>query len=164
MTTRRFHIRSIMALVVLAALNFGAIRAMSGYRGALKSLLPTGVLPMANVLVVGLAIGRRSPKSRRFLLGFAAFGATALISFVIAAILFPDQLSVRYLRLGLKPYMNAVGPSMTTATIGLHPTILLGFFAIPVAMLGLPQLAFALIGGVLSHKFCIPERQDQTRC
>ncbi len=38
----------------------------------------------------------------------------------------------------------------------------LGLYAIAVVMLGLPQLAFALIGGFLSRKFRIPERPDQT--
>jgi hypothetical protein len=156
-TIRRFHIGSVMALVALAALNFGALRAASGFGGALKALLPTGVLPMANILVVGLVIGRRYPGSRRFLLGFETFGVMALACFITAATLFPDELALRYLHLGLKPYMSTFGPNLTEASIGRHPSIVLGFFVISVVMLGLPQLAVALIGGVLSRQFAIAE-------
>jgi hypothetical protein len=148
----RFRIGSIMVLVALAALNFGVIRLVSGFRVASRLLLTTGVLPMANVLVVGLLIGSRYPGSRRFLLGFEAFGGTALAFALAGATLFPGELSINYLHLVLIPYRDTFGPNLTRETAGRHLWFVLGFYAIDVVMLDLPQLAFALLGGFLSRK------------
>ena len=82
----RFRIARIMVAVAIAALDFGAIRALlprhehvlDDQRGVYLSL---GALPMANVLAVVFLVGRHRPGSRPFLLGFEAFGAMALTLF-----------------------------------------------------------------------------------
>src|SRR5689334_2215766 len=140
-----------MVLVAVAALNFATIRALLGFHSPEGELLVLGALPMANILAAGLLIGRRYHGSRRFLLGFEAFGAIALASCAAGAILFPDKVVRSYLNLALDPYWNAFLPNLTTA-------IILGLYAIALVMLSLPQLAFAVLGGFLSHQFRTPER------
>jgi hypothetical protein len=100
---------------------------------------------MANILTVGLLIGRRHRGSRPFLLGFEAFGAAALVLYLALVGLFAEGSVMPYLYLVLKPLAK---------TIGLHIPV---FYSVTAVMLGLPQLAFALIGGVLSRQFAIAE-------
>jgi hypothetical protein len=69
-----------MVLVAIAALNFGAIRALwydlaTGRNSNRLEVLGLGALPMANVLAVGLWINLGRRGSRPFLLGFEVFGA-----------------------------------------------------------------------------------------
>jgi hypothetical protein len=122
-----------MVLVALAALNLGAMRAVSGFRGFTRSLLTTGVLPMANVLIAGLLIGRRYPGSRRFVLGFEAFGVMALAVAIAGVSMFPNVLTFRYLHLVLIPYRDYFGPRLTPATV--PASFAIGFFAITFSML-----------------------------
>jgi len=142
-----------MAFVALVAVDLGAIRALSNlqFRAYFQGPLPLsqmigvlilGGLPMANVLAVGLLLSQRRG-NRPFLLGFEAFGATALALYIAGVSLFTEELVRPFLRLVLKhllepiryrPYLN-----------------ILGFpYLIMIATLILPQLAFALIGGFLS--------------
>jgi hypothetical protein len=100
---------------------------------------------MANVLTVGLLIGRRRGGGRPFLLGFEAFGAAALMLDLALVGFFAEGSVMPYLYLVLKPLAR---------TIGLHVPV---FYAIAAVMLGLPQLAFALIGGILSRRFGIAD-------
>ena len=103
---------------------------------------------MANVLVVGLLIGLRRPRNRPFLWAFEAFGATALAFYVTGAILFTEESVMPYLNLVLKPLARAIGPILSIGDI-------LVLASVAVVMLGLPQLAFALIGGFLFRRFGI---------
>jgi hypothetical protein len=154
----RFRIAWVMAFIALVAVNLGAIRSSSGLRGDTRSLLHTGSLPMANVLVAGFLVGHRYPGSRRFLLGFEAFGGAALAFSVAAAVLFPAELCVYYLHFVEKMLFNAYGSRMMPSTA---PTLFaLGVFAIAAVMLVLPQLAFAVLGGFLSRKLSIIERPN----
>src|SRR5262249_55498021 len=138
----------------------GAIRAASGPSG-FTFLLSAGVLPMVNLMVVGLLVGRRYPGSHHFLLGFEAFGAVALAFFVAGVSQFGNEL-VPYLNLVLVPYVNTFQP---TFRLGAYPMAFqLGFCTLVVAMLGLPQLAFAVLGGLLSLRFWASKRPDRTRC
>ena len=59
--------------------------------------------------------------------------------------------------------MNTVLVNLKVVTAGCHPGFVLGVFAIPVAMLGLTQLAFALLGGFPYRKFRTAERPGRTR-
>ena len=68
----------VMVAVAIAALDFGAIRALLRFASLMGELLILGTLPMANVLAVGLLIGQRRPGSRPFRLGFEAFGVMAV--------------------------------------------------------------------------------------
>jgi hypothetical protein len=90
----RFRIASIMVVVAIAALNLVAIRALFGFRSLMGELLTVGALPMANVLAVGLLIGHWRPGNRPFLLGFVAFGAMALATYVAMATCFPREIVV----------------------------------------------------------------------
>jgi hypothetical protein len=138
-----------MVFIALAALNFAAIRAVSDIRSHTDNhgvaISALGVMPMANVLTVGIFIGQRRRASRPFLLGFEAFGAAALVLYLALVGFLAEESVMPYLYLVLRPLKR---------TIGLHIPV---FYAITAVMLSLPQLAFALIGGVLSRRFGIAE-------
>ena len=82
----RFPLAWLMAIVALAALDLGAIRAAWDHPNGPDLLLCMAILPIASALAVGLLIGHRYCVSRQFLVGFEAFGA-AVVAFLIAAIL-----------------------------------------------------------------------------
>jgi hypothetical protein len=145
----RFPIFWVMVIVALAALEFGAIRAVTDYRGATRNSLVVGALPMANFLAVGLLIGHRRRGSRRFLLGFELFGATALTLYIAMAILFTDELGQSYLELAIEPLRATIGRRGWTTS-----RLLIAYFIVSLWAC-LPQLAFALIGGFLSRNFRI---------
>jgi hypothetical protein len=145
----RFRIVWVMVFVALAALEFGAIRAVMDYRRPTRDSLVVGALPMANFLVVGLLIGHRRRGSRRFLLGFEVFGTTALALYIAMAILFTDELDQSYLELAIEPLRATIGRTGWTTSRLLIAYFILSLWA------SLPQLAFALIGGFLFRKFRI---------
>ena len=160
----RFRVAWAMIFVAIAALNFGALRIWSDFKRAdiynetstwilnrsdyhnmlVDDALVTGALPMANVLVVGLLIGLRRRRSPPFLSGFEVFGATALALYVAGAIFFTEELVMPYLNLVLKPLARTIGIRPFLSTVKL-----LILASVAAVMLGLPQLAFALIGGFL---------------
>ena len=144
----RSRIAWIMVAVAIAALDFAVIRASFDIPEV--GLLVLGALPMANVLAVGILIGQWRPESRPFLLGFEAFGATALALFVAVAVasLFLDnyRLIISYLTPVIERIENSIGPNRPFVFIPI------GLFAM-VVMLDWPQLAFALLGGFLSRRF-----------
>jgi hypothetical protein len=143
----------VMVAVVIAALDFGAIRAlldprMNGPGRPPGILLLLGALPMANVLAVGVLIGQRRPGSRPFLLGFETFGAMALAVFVALAICFAREVVIPYMAPFLYPVETIIGPGRPVLYIPICGFVVL-------VVLGLPQLVFALIGGSLSRRFKI---------
>jgi hypothetical protein len=109
------------------------------------AVLILGALPMANVLTVGILIGQQRPGIRPFLLGFEAFGAMALALYVAVASYFFNEVVNPYLVLFLDPIANIIGQDQMLKI----PTLC----AYAVILLGWPQLAFALIGGLLSRRF-----------
>jgi hypothetical protein len=153
----RFRIAWVMFAVAIAALNFGVLRACfdspSPWSGS--ELLLFGALPMANLLGVGLLIAQQRPKCRPFLLGFETFGAAGLALYVALTIFSIDN-SVMSTSCGdvissyLKPVLDR-----TEAAVGREQEFLLTSVlgCVAAAMLGWPQLAFALIGGFLSRRF-----------
>jgi hypothetical protein len=157
----RFRIASVMIFVAIAALDFGAIRALLDSQTDDLFLLVLGALPTVNVLAVGMLIGRRRPGNRRFLLG-EAFGAMAFALYVALASFLRDEVVMPYLGplLDLFDYLEK--------TIGSdRPFVFIPFLCPAGAvMLGLPQVVFALIGGLLSRKFVITiritKRPDRT--
>ncbi|MFO0892050.1 MAG: hypothetical protein U0790_23300 [Isosphaeraceae bacterium] len=146
----RIRIAWVMAAIAVAAFNFAAIRAMFDY--PLSEPLVFGALPMANVLALGILVGRRRPGSRPFLLGFVAFGATALALFVTfssASLLLENYTLINaYLTPVMRPIEESIGQNRPFIFI---PTALFAY----VVMLGWPQLVFALIGGSLSRRYRI---------
>ena len=153
----RFSIAWVMVFVGLAALNFAVLRAVSDDRGPASELLALGALPMENVLAVGLLIGYRRRGSRPFLLGFEAFGAMALVLYIGLASCFRDETVIPYLDLFLIPIERFIGRDRPIIFIPLA-------ISVCVVILGLPQGAFALIGGFLSRKYriTITKRPDPT--
>jgi hypothetical protein len=146
----RFRIAWLMAGVALIAIDFGAVRGLSNiFRGyganEADDFLIMGGLPMTNVLAVGLLVGRQRLRSRCFLLGFEVFGATALASFVFVAGLFGRD--------WLEPYLLPVLLPLEMGLRGLawsaQAIILCSAAAI---LLTLPQIAYALLGGVVSRR------------
>lgn len=131
-----------MGFIALAALDFRAILEMYNSKSC-SSLVAKGAMPMANVLVVSLLIRHRRPGSREFLTGFVVAGAMALAVYVTVASLFYDVLAYG-------PYLTPVwllffGPKGITKSF--QPPLGVYFLALAV-WLTLPQLAFALIGGL----------------
>jgi hypothetical protein len=124
-----------MVLVAIVAVNIAVTSNVLDYANPYKELLLMGSLPMANTLVMGLATGCESRSIRGFLVGFEAFGVTALCLFIGGISLFPDLINLHY-RLLYMPF----GRSLT-------------MILLTVVMIGLPQLAFALLGGFLTRNF-----------
>ncbi len=115
---------------------------------------------MGNVLAVGLLARQRRPGSRPFLLGFEAFGVLALALYVALVVLSPQMVADTYLEPLLPTISSAIGPP--------RPRVLVWQIAsvgsVALVLLGLPQLAFALLGGCLSRKFGIAQRLGRTHC
>jgi hypothetical protein len=80
MNLPRFRIAWLMVAVAIAALDFGAIRALDYPQGG--RVLMLGALPMAYVLVASLLVGYIGSEDRAFYMGFAFFGTIALSSFI----------------------------------------------------------------------------------
>jgi hypothetical protein len=152
MKAPRFRIAWVMVFVALAALNFAVFRAAGDAHSKTGVLLALGAMPMASVLAIGLIIGYRRHGSRPFLLGFESFGAMALALFAAAVVLFGGKMLESYTRILIDPLAKIIGPDRP-------------FIHIPVAYvsLGLPQVAFALMGGFLSQKYRITMTRPPTQ-
>jgi hypothetical protein len=151
----RFRIAWVMVAVAIAALDFTAIRVCLNAPSRWGEDFLLGVLPMVNVLGVGLLIGQQRPQSRPFFLGFETFGAMALALYVVLTLVFVDpwgastpygDLISSYLDPVVSPIEAIIGRDRPFVFI---PTICLAI----VLMLGWPQVAFALIGGFLSRRY-----------
>jgi hypothetical protein len=151
----RIRIASIMVVVAVVALNLVPIRALLGFRSLMGELLILGALPMANVLAVGLLIGKRRPGNRPFLLGFVPFGAMALALYVAVVTSVPREIVVSSMT-PVSDYLVRI--------IGAHRPLLfiraLTFACL--LILVLPQVVFALIGDFLSRRFMISRRADRS--
>jgi hypothetical protein len=101
---------------------------------------------MLNALGIVLVIGLRRRCSHRFVWGFVLFGAIALALYVVAATSYPDEL-VQPLRYLLRPI--AVALQNGQEVLSYKAFLILKSFA--ALILFLPQLAFALVGGLLFH-------------
>jgi hypothetical protein len=142
----RFRIARMMAFVGIVALDFGAIRALLGFGSATGKALLLGALPMANVLLGGILIGRRHPGYRPFLRGFVASGATALALYIFLSF-FRDAAALENCLRPLDGLFNRItwnAPSFDTELTAAF---------VMAAWFGWPQLLFALIGGSLSRRF-----------
>jgi hypothetical protein len=147
----RLRIASIMLVVVIAALDCAVIRVLLGFRSLMGELLILGALPMANVLSVGLLIFQRRPGNRPFLLGFLPFGAMALALYVAMAMSFPREIVISCMTPVSNYLERIIGPQRPLLFIPVQTVALL-------VMPGLPQVVFALIGGLLSREFIMTIR------
>jgi hypothetical protein len=142
----RFRIAWVMVAVAIAALDFGAIRALIEFNSRARELLLLGALPMANVLAIGMLIRQQSPGIRLFLLGFEVFGAMALALYVALSFLHDNELISNYLAVLLEPIQKIIGQGRPFVFIPIACFV-------AVVMLGWPQVAFALMGGFLFRRF-----------
>jgi hypothetical protein len=141
----RIRIAWVMVAVAIAALDFGVMREVVGSRSARNILLLLGILPMANVLTVGMLINQRRPGNRPFLLGFEVFGAMALILYIALAYCFDHGVETTYLRPLIDLLKKTIGQDRPNVFISV-------LYVGSMLMLGCPQLVFALIGGFLSRR------------
>jgi hypothetical protein len=148
-----------MVFVVLAALNFAAIRAVFDHGGRTSYLLGMGAIPMANVLVIGFLAGHHRRRGRRFLIGFEAFGTMALSAYVVSASLFAKELVIPYLVSVHTPFMAYIDNSIRMPP----PFYFLSYYLFLAVVLGLPLLVFAFLGGLFCRRLAIAEPRDRTR-
>jgi hypothetical protein len=144
MNVPRFRIVWAMVFVALAALDLAVFRAAVDAHSITGLLLALGAIPMATLLAIGLIIGYRRDGSRAFLLGFESFGAMALALFAVLAAFFGENVLDCYIRIFIDPLSKIIGPDRPLVHI-----------AVAYVALGLPQVAFALMGGFLSRKYRI---------
>ncbi len=162
-----FRIASLMVVIAVAALDFGAIRAAADDSNGPGMLLCTVVLPMANVLAMALLLGHKNRRCGRWLAGFEAFGV-AVLGYLVVAILSGEDWVWSYVTLVLEPTRAMIRPSGAGkwSTVRLFAgRSLLSVWAT------LPQLAFALIGGYVAsyasrrsdRLFSSPESQSKAQ-
>jgi hypothetical protein len=145
-----------MLLVAIIAIDFATLQALLQHNVSLAvGRLLIGTVPMASILMAGVIFGLRHPRSRRFFLGFEVFGVIALALW--GALGFFSTVSVfdRY---------SFIMRDIWIRILGSYPA----FVPLPIAYvvfliwMALPQVAFALVGGLAFHKFGIAERAERT--
>src|SRR4051794_30757557 len=150
MNTPRFRIAWIMLVVALTALDLGALRAVLDLNSRFLFMLCVVVLPMANILAIGLTLAFLRPRSRHFLRGFEVFGAMALALFFVVAM--RDEVLVHsYLIPPMALYQATIGPPPPIRQNWPSYQFLIGFCLLSLWATW-PQFTFALVGGFLSHK------------
>jgi hypothetical protein len=143
----RFTIAWIMVIIVVAAIDLAAIRALDGTRSLIRGLLVWGSMPMASILVLGIPSVIRglsgSGKIHPFLIRFELVGWTVLLVYTGSAILFPEFVG--------ELVQHLLESSDLPLVSGTNPLVLFYVVLIPL----LPQLALALVGGWLNQLFKI---------
>jgi hypothetical protein len=171
----RFRFAWIMVAVAIAAFDFGAIRAVFDLESRFLFFFCVLVIPMANILAVGLLLAFLRPRSRDFLKGFEVFGAIALVFVAVLAVR-AEGLVQFYLIPPMVLYGAIIGPPppmvLYGAIIGSPPPIRQSWpfdrLLVGSCLLSLwatwPQLAFALMGGFRSRRSGATGRPDRFRC
>lgn len=155
MNLGRFKIIGLMGLVIVSALEFWGIRALndlsfqfyvngSPLLSQMIGALVLGAIPMGNILAFGLLFFLRRRGKLPFLLGFETFGAIVLTLYISGFVLFPD-LSVKPLH---NHFLKTLVPYFQTGPL-ISSVGMVSLFSVMIAILTLPQVAFALLGGWL---------------
>jgi hypothetical protein len=144
----RVRIAEVMAIIAIAALNLGAIRAVLDRPSTVIDLLAVGALPMANILAFGLIVGYRRQGSGSFLVGFETFGAMALTFYVASILSLSDRDSFAYTI--LRGYLWLASDPWPTGAAPTIPRVMITYLVSPLVVI-LPQLAFALAGGFFTR-------------
>lgn len=162
----RFSVASIMTIVVVAAIDFAAIRALDATNTVVGGMMAIGSMPMAGILVLGipsLVKGLRDRgEIRPFLTGFEAAGWTVLLLYTSSATLFPGPVAAAFI--SVSEFLAKV-LGLDAADASDPGWQLFGLF-FGMLILLLPQLAFALVGGWLNRRFkfrITVERRRATR-
>jgi hypothetical protein len=134
----RSSIAGLMVLVVFAAANSAAVKWLFQRPSVWKEMCLFGVLPMANLLAIGLLPWLRRRPHRAgfsgFRIGFEVCGVLAIVAFLVLSLRFTDYL----FQLPQSFFASYV---VLTPGLGLVSSALIIFFG--------PQLAFAVLGGCL---------------
>ena len=151
---KRLTIFCIMVIVGVVAIDLGAVRNVFAKSDINTNFVPMfilGTVPMFNVLMAGLFVGYKCRRYPPFLQGFEASGATALVIYVAAIWRHSWAIELNFLRPLLQPLYDYLlsKPKMNFWEITSGFIVLLISGA---AVLTLPQLAFAFIGGFTLHK------------
>jgi hypothetical protein len=143
----RITIAWMMAIIVVAAIDLAAIRALYLTKSVIGALIVFGSMPMASILVLGVPSVVKGPSGRGkihpFLIGFESVGWTVLLVYTGSAILYPEFVGELVQRL-----LESFGLPLVSGT---NPLVLFCVVLIPL----LPQLALALVGGWLNQLFKI---------
>jgi hypothetical protein len=159
----RLRIGRVMIAVGIIALNFGVIRAVTDLESRFVFLLSVLVLPMANILAIGLLLAFLRPQRRDFLRGFELFGLIALIC-VVGLAMVVEGLVTLYLAPPMALFEATIGPPPPIRQNWPTYPFLVGFCFFSVWATW-PQLAFAVIGGFLSRRSgAAMVRPDRARC
>ncbi len=139
----RVSILAIMAAVVVLAVDCLAVRTVEArgpFVGPFDSLVCVA-LPMANVLSIGLALWLRGPGRRPFLRGFVIVGAIALGA-VIADVVSGTYWVENRAEAILGPLLKGIDGDKTPVLAAIVE------FGAPAALILLPQLLIAVLGGL----------------
>ena len=145
MRAPRFRIALGMTLVAIVGFNCWAIRMILwDYGGPIADQVGIGALLMANVLIIVPLLSYPYRGARPFLWGFELFGVAAVALYVALTILLQARVPflTPYIRLAEDRLIGAWRPPWT------DPRLLMRYIILSL-WVSLPQLAFALIGGLL---------------
>ena len=111
--------------------------------------LVIGAIPMANILAFGLLIYLRGQGKLRFLLGFETFGTVALAIYVFGLVLFTNELITPLNDNFTKCLISRFRDERFQDGLFINKAELASLYSVTIAILTLPQVAFALLGGLL---------------
>lgn len=153
MNLPRFSIAWIMAIIVIVAIDFAAIRAVDGTNTLVGGLIAIGSIPMAGILMLGIpslikGLSGRG-KVRRFLNGFEGLGWTSLFVYTGSSILFPESIAGQFESV-LNSLVKVMGWDAADTS---DPSWQLFLLFVGILILLLPQSVIALIGGWLNQRF-----------
>jgi hypothetical protein len=145
-----------MAFIAVVATELAVLRTILRFSGPsftttwLVQIVGVACQGVLTVLALGLLVGYRRRASRPFLVGFEAFGIAALILYIAGVVSFSQEL-IPLFQTALQPIVNlfAPGPTVSTGTEWLIAGIVEG-------AISLPLLAFAALGGFLTHRRSAP--------
>lgn len=147
----RVSLSRFLVVVLVIAINLGIVRAAHDAQHVDSSLALVGILLPGNVLALAIhRLAFRSESRRPFLLGVVAHGLVALFAFLAFALRSWTWHGVQPLLMatlvplvgGRSLYAWLAPGGWSRGAVGLASIILL---------LGLPQVAFALLGGALTQ-------------
>jgi hypothetical protein len=151
-----FRLAWLFLIVVIVAINCGAMRAILDRR--IPFMLFGGIicLPTANILTLGLLLGIRCPSIRRFLIGFEISGAMSLIGIMFGLLsrnppALLELLVVAWVRPSFDRWPE-IAPNLGS---------LLRLFG-ECAYLSAPQLVIATLGGLFTARV-LPNEKDTHR-
>jgi hypothetical protein len=152
----QFRLVWLFLIVAIVAINCGAMRAILDRR--IPFMLFAGIicLPTANILTLGLLLGIRYPRTRRFLIGFEISGAMSLFGIMFGLLsrnppTLLELLVVAWVRPSFDRWPD-IAPNMGS---------LLRLFG-ECAYLSAPQLAIATLGGLFTARV-LPDPPPRAR-